>query len=396
MTSYAGVSLWFDQVGDLTPRPPLDGDVEADVAIVGAGYTGLWTAYYLALADPSLRIAVVEREIAGFGASGRNGGWCSALFAASGPAIAAAAGGGAAGHAAAVDLQAAMVETVDEVGRVAAAEGIDCGYAKGGTLTLATSPAHEARVRAHVADDHDWGLTDTRWLSAAEVRERVGAAGVLGGALTPHCARVQPAALVRGLARAVEGRGVALYERTAATALRPGVVSTDRGEVRAPVVVRATEAYTPELPGQRRTVLPIYSLMVATAPLPPAAWAELGWDGCETLTDGRHLLVYAQRTADGRIAFGGRGAPYHPGSVTEPAYDRDERVFAELERTMRALLPAVGDVPVTHRWGGPLGAHPGLVPLRRARPGDRAGLGRRVRRRRRRRPRTWPGAPWPT
>jgi glycine/D-amino acid oxidase-like deaminating enzyme len=357
MTSYAGVSLWFDQVGDLTPRPPLDGDVEADVAIVGAGYTGLWTAYYLAVADPSLRIAVLEREIAGFGASGRNGGWCSALFAASGPAIAAAAGGGAAGHAAAVDLRAAMVETVDEVGRVAAAEGIDCGYAKGGTLTLATSPAHEARVRAHVADDHDWGLTDTRWLSAAEVRERVGAAGVLGGAWTPHCARVQPAALVRGLARAVVGRGVALYERTAATALRPGVVSTDRGEVRAPVVVRATEAYTPELPGERRTVLPIYSLLVATAPLPPAAWAELGWDGCETLTDGRHLLVYAQRTADGRIAFGGRGAPYHPGSVTEPAYDRDERVFAELERTMRALLPAVGDVPVTHRWGGPLGAH---------------------------------------
>jgi glycine/D-amino acid oxidase-like deaminating enzyme len=134
-------------------------------------------------------------------------------------------------------------------------------------------------------------------------------------------------------------------------------VVTDRGRVRAPVVVRATEAYTPELPGERRTVLPIYSLIVATAPLPPSAWAELGWDGGETLTDGRHLLVYAQRTADGRIAFGGRGAPYHPGSRTEPAYDRDERVFAELERTLRGLLPAIGDVPVTHRWGGPLAAY---------------------------------------
>jgi glycine/D-amino acid oxidase-like deaminating enzyme len=300
---------------------------------------------------------VVEREIAGFGASGRNGGWCSALFAASRPAVAAAAGGGAAGRAAAIDLQAAMVETVDEVGRVAGAERIDSGYAKGGTLTLATSPAHEARIRAHVAEDADWGLAGSRWLSAAEVAERVGAAGVLGAAFTPHCARVQPAALVRGLARVVEARGVAVYERTAATALRPGVVVTDRGEVRAPVVVRATEGYTPELPGQRRAVLPIYSLLVATAPLPPAAWADLGWNGCETLTDGRHLLVYAQRTADGRVAFGGRGAPYHLRSATDPAYDRDEQVFAELERTMRALLPAIGDTPVTHRWGGPLGAH---------------------------------------
>jgi glycine/D-amino acid oxidase-like deaminating enzyme len=357
VTSYAGVSLWMEQVGGLVPRPALGGDVDVDVAVVGAGYTGLWTAYYLALAEPSLRIAVVEREIAGFGASGRNGGWCSALFAASREKVAKAAGGGESGRTAALDLQAAMVGTVDEVGRVVAAERIDCGYAKGGTLTLATSPAHEERIRAEVAADHDWGLADTRWLSPAEVKERIDASGVLGAAFTPHCARVQPAALVRGLARAVEARGVRVYERTAATALRPGVVETDRGEVRAPVVVRATEAYTPELAGLRRAVLPIYSLIVATAPLPPDAWAEVGWDGRETLTDGRHLLIYAQRTADGRVAFGGRGAPYHLRSATDPAYDRDERVFAELERTMRALLPGIGDVPVTHRWGGPLGAH---------------------------------------
>ena len=262
--------------------------------------------------------------------------------------------------AAARDLQAAMVETVDEVGRVAAAEGIDCGYAKGGTLTLAPRPRTQATgPRARSTDDHDWGLAqDTCGCSSpAEARERIGAAGVLGATFTPHCARVQPARLVRGLARVVEARGVTVYERTAATAMRPGRGARPTGAtVRAPVVVRATEGYTPQLPGQRRAVLPIYSLIVATAPLPAAAWAELGWGGRETLTDGRHLLIYAQRTADGRIAFGGRGAPYHFGSPTEPAYDRDERVFAELERTLRALLPAIGDVPVTHRWGGPLGA----------------------------------------
>lgn len=341
----------MEQCGPIVPRAPLDGDVEADVAVVGAGYTGLWTAYYLAEADPALRIVVVEREVAGFGASGRNGGWCSALFAASREAVARESG-----RAAALDLQAAMVETVDEVGRVAAVEGIDCGFAKGGTLTLAGSPAQVDRVRGHVEADREWGLAGSRWLDAAQVRERVAVAGVLGAAYTPHCARLQPAALVRGLARAVEARGVRIAERTAATALRPGAVETDRGTVRAPVVVRATEAYTPELPGERRTVLPIYSLIVATEPLPDAAWRDLGWDGCETLTDGRHLLIYVQRTADGRVAFGGRGAPYHARSRTEPAYDRDERVFAELERTMRALLPGIGSAAVTHRWGGPLAA----------------------------------------
>jgi glycine/D-amino acid oxidase-like deaminating enzyme len=352
VSAYAGLSLWHDTCrDDLTPRPPLTGDTDVDVAIVGAGYTGLWTAYYLAVADPALRIAVVEREIAGFGASGRNGGWCSALFAASRAAVAEVAG-----RAAAVDLQAAMVETVDEVGRVAAAEGIDCGFAKGGTLALATSPAHVERIRDHVAEDHAWGLADTRWLTAAEVSERVGAAGVLGAAYTPHCARVQPADLVRGLARAAEARGVRICERTAATAIRPGVVETGHGTLRADVVVRATEAYTAELPGLRRALLPIYSLIVATAPLPAATWAEVGWAGAETLTDGRHLLVYAQRTADGRIAFGGRGAPYHLASRTDPAYDRDQRVFAALEGALRTLLPAVAGLPITHRWGGPLAA----------------------------------------
>ncbi len=357
MRSYAGLSLWHDTCSDdLTPRPGLDGDAEADVAVVGAGYTGLWTAYYLAAAEPSLRIVVLEREVAGFGASGRNGGWCSALFAAGREAVARAGGGGDRGRAAARDLQRAMVETVHEVGRVAALEGIDCGYARGGTLTLATSPAHVDRVRALVADDHAWGLTDSRWLGADEVRERIGAAGARGAAYTPHCARVHPANLVRGLARAVERSGVTVYEGTAATAIRSGVVQTDRGRVRAPVVVQATEAYTPQLPGQHHAVLPIYSLIVATAPLAPAAWSELGWAGCETVTDGRHLLVYAQRTADGRVALGGRGAPYHFGSRTDPAFDRDERVFAGLERALRTLLPGVGDAPVTHRWGGPLAA----------------------------------------
>ncbi len=355
---YRRLSLWLDTCGEeLAPRPALDRDLDVDVAVVGAGYTGLWTAYYLAAADPSLRIALVEREIAGFGASGRNGGWCSALFPTSREVLARRAG-----RPAAIALHRTMVETVDEVGRVVAAEGLDVGWVKGGTLTLATGPAQVTRLRAAVQADRDWGLSesDSRWLSAAEVAERVSAAGVLGAAYTPHCARVHPARLVRGLARAVERHGVPVYERTAALRIRPGgagrpaEVDTSGGRLRAEVVIRATEAYTPGLPGHRRDLAPIYSLMIGTAPLPPPASDRLGWRGAETVTDGRRLIIYAQHTADGRIAFGGRGAPYHFGSRVRPAFDRDDRVFAALERTMREVFPAAGDVPVTHRWGGPL------------------------------------------
>jgi glycine/D-amino acid oxidase-like deaminating enzyme len=347
-------SYWTASVDDdLSPRPSLPGDVDVDVAVVGAGYTGLWTAYYLALADPTLRIAVVESEIAGFGASGRNGGWCSALFPQSVPALTRRYG-----HDRAHALHTAMKSTVDEVGRVAAAEGIDCHYAKGGTIALARNPAQWERVRDEVAvaRAHGIGEEDLALLGADEARRHAGATGVLGGTYTPHCAAIHPARLVRGLARVVERRGVRLYERTPATAIRPGVVQTGLGRIRADAIVRATEAYTPQLPGHRRTVIPIYSLMIATEPLPESFWAEAGLARRETFADHRNLIIYGQRTADGRFAFGGRGAPYHFGSSITPGYDQEPRVHAELTRALRDLFPALGTARIAHTWGGPLAA----------------------------------------
>ncbi len=335
---------------DLTPRAPLPGDTDVDVAIVGAGFTGLWTAYYLTLADPSLRIAVVEAQVAGFGASGRNGGWCSALFPESPAALARRHG-----RPAAVALLRALEATVDEVGRVAAEEGIDCHFAKGGTVSLARTPAQETRARELVESESDFGV-DVSWLPAAEARDRCGATSVLGGVYTPHCAAIHPGRLVRGLAQAVERRGVAVYERTRALALRSGAVVTDRGTVRAPVVVRATEGYTPSLAGQRRTLAPLYSLMVATEPLPAAFWSDAGLARRETFTDLRRMIIYGQRTADDRLAFGGRGAPYHFGSRVSPSFDRDTRVHNAIEATLVELFPSLGPTPpITHRWGGPLG-----------------------------------------
>jgi glycine/D-amino acid oxidase-like deaminating enzyme len=353
VTDYRRLSLWHDTVDDdLTPRPALGGDLDVDVAVVGAGYTGLWTAYYLAAADPTLRIAVLEAEVAGFGASGRNGGWCSALFPAPVGWLAKRYG-----RERAVAQHRAMQGAVDEVGRVAAAEGIDCHFAKGGTVVAARSSVQLDRARAEVAEARHWGFDedDLALLGADEARTRLAAGDVLGATYTPHCAAIHPARLARGLARAVERRGVTVYEQTPVTAIEPHLAVTPHGRVRADVVVRATEGFTPRLPGMRRDLAPVYSLMVATEPLPDDVWERIGLAGRETFSDFRHLIIYGQRTADGRLAFGGRGAPYHFGSRIRPRQDRDPDVFAALHRTLVDLLPAVQDAAFTHAWGGPLG-----------------------------------------
>jgi glycine/D-amino acid oxidase-like deaminating enzyme len=353
MQGYRTLSFWLDDLdGDLTPRPPMAGSIDVDVAIVGGGYSGLWTAYYLKRADPSLRIAVVEAEICGFGASGRNGGWCSALFAGARQKSAKRHGRGAA-----IAMQRAMFSTVDEVGRVLGAEGIDANWHKGGTLTLATTPAQEIRLRQELDGERSWGFTedDFVWLDEAAARARIDAAGVRGGLFTPHCARVHPAKLVRGLAGVVVSSGVSVYEQTRATSIEPGRVTTFYGDVKADVVVRATEGYTARQRGRRRFLLPLYSMMIATEPLPAAFWREAGWSNRETMNDGRHLIIYSQRTADDRIAFGGRGAPYHFGSRIEDEYDCEPRVFELLRHSLVSLFPAAADARITHRWGGPLG-----------------------------------------
>jgi glycine/D-amino acid oxidase-like deaminating enzyme len=350
---YRPLSFWHDTVpGTLAAGDPLPGDIEADVAIVGAGFTGLWTAYYLRKADPSLRIVVCDREIAGYGASGRNGGWCSALFPASLAKLERLTD-----RAGAVAMQRAMHETVDEVGRVAAAEGIDCHWAKGGTVMLARSPLQLERAREEVAEAREFGFgeEDLRLLTAAEASEMAAASEVTGGTYTPHCAAIHPARLVRGLAGVVRRSGVSVYERTEVLQIQPGRVVTRAGTVRSRYVIRATEGYTPTISGLRRAVVPVYSLMIATEPLPEEVWDKIGLAGRPTFGDLRHLIIYGQRTADGRFAFGGRGAPYHLGSAVRPAFDRVPAVFAELRRTLAELFPVLGEVQVTHTWGGPIG-----------------------------------------
>ena len=345
---YRGLSFWHDSLGPgaLTPRAPLDGDTDADVAIVGGGLTGLWTAWYLLERDPSLKIVVLEKEIAGFGASGRNGGWCSALFPRSTASLERRHG-----REAALAMRRAMIDTVDEVDRATRTAGIDADFVKGGTIAYARTGVQWRAARAEVEEAAGYGV------DALELwgPERLRASQALGASYDPACARVHPAKLVRGLAAALERRGVRIVEQTEVLDYRPHRVRTAHGTVNCDNFVVATEGYGAELRATHRRVVPLYSLMIATEPLPDSLWDELGITHGQTFTDYRHLLIYGQRTADNRFAFGGRGARYHWGSAIRPGYDQVPRVFEHLRRTLGELFPAIGDVAVTHHWGGPLG-----------------------------------------
>jgi glycine/D-amino acid oxidase-like deaminating enzyme len=348
-TVNGGISFWYAGTGIPLPREPLPGDAEADVVIVGGGYTGLWTAYYLKQAVPFLRITVLEAQFCGYGASGRNGGW---LY------------NGIAGRDryaklhgrdAAVALQQAMNATVEEVVRVAADEGIDADIQQGGVLEVAYSPAQLARLRAYHEREAAFGEKDRVLMGAAESARRIRAAGTVGASWTPHGARVQPVKLLQGLAAAVERLGVTIHESTAVTEIRPKHAVTPYGTVRAPYVLRCTEGFTASVKGQRRTWLPMNSSMIVTEPLPPELWETIGWEGGETLGDLAHAYMYAQRTADGRIALGGRGVPYRFGSRTDNDGRTSERTVAALREVLVRLFPATAGVAVEHAWSGVLG-----------------------------------------
>jgi glycine/D-amino acid oxidase-like deaminating enzyme len=341
------VSHWYTQLP--TPRPGLPGDRDADVCIVGAGYTGLWTAYYLKQADPGLRITLLEARFAGFGASGRNGGWLSGLPPGHRGVLAKTHGRGNV-----IAWQHMLNEAVDEVIDVAAREGIDADIVKGGNLEVARTPAQAKRLRHELDEDRRWGVEDAQILTADEARQRINVDSLVLGGFNPHCARIQPAKLARGLADVVERLGATLYEQTPVTRIQPGRAVTPLGTVRAPVIIRATEGFTARMPGLRRRWLPMNSAMIATDPLPQQVWDAIGWQGRETLGDLAHGFFYAQRTADGRIALGGRAVPYRYAS----GIDRDGAVGQDtidyLTGVLNTALPQTRGVPIAHGWCGVL------------------------------------------
>ncbi|MFK4065778.1 NAD(P)/FAD-dependent oxidoreductase [Streptomyces sp. NPDC029674] len=348
-TVNGGISFWYADDGLPTAREPLTSDTTADVCVVGGGYTGLWTAYYLKKAAPFLRITVLEQKFCGYGASGRNGGWLYNGIAGRDRYAALH------GREAAVRLQRAMNETVTEVIGTARAEGIEADIHHGGVLEVAYTPAQLARLKDFHDTELSYGEKDRTLHGARETAERIRVAGAVGSTWTPHGARLHPVKLVKGLADTVESLGVTIHESTPVTEIKPKHAVTPYGTVRAPYILRCTEGFTASLKGQRRTWLPMNSSMIATEPLSPAQWESIGWEGRETLGDMAHAYMYAQRTADGRIALGGRGVPYRYGSRTDNDGRTQHPTIEALHSILLRFFPQLAGVRVAHAWSGVLG-----------------------------------------
>jgi glycine/D-amino acid oxidase-like deaminating enzyme len=343
------VSFWWtgQPVDD---RPRLEGHVQADIVIIGAGYTGLWTAYYLSEAAPDRRIVVVEARHVGYGASGRNGGWLTSALAGHRGRMAHRLG-----RDRVVALQRQMIGTVDEVMERARAEGIDADIVKGGVLQVARNAAQLERLHELADDERHWGDSEANLLTQGESRALVEISGTRGGHFSPHTARLHPVKLVTGLAQAVERRGVTIYQESPVLEITRGRVATSAGSVQAPVVLRCTEGFTARLRGQRRALLPMNSSMIVTAPLSSRQWDEIGWSTCPVVGDLAHAYIYAQRTADGRIALGGRGVPYRYASKTDVDGQTSARTIMQLNDALTSMFPTLRDTPIDHAWSGVLG-----------------------------------------
>ena len=350
MLEPSDVSHWHASLPAASRRAALQEHLNAEVVIVGAGYTGLWTAYYLKQNAPELDIVVLEMNFVGFGASGRNGGWCSPDLAgldnwSDDPQT----------EDAAENLENQMYDAVDEVGRVSQRENIDCDYAKDGQISVAVTPAQEKRLKKEF---DAWADSDTegryRWLSRDQVSDYIKIKGARAGVLSSQCAVIHPAKLVTGLARIVEKLGVRIFEGSAAREIAAGTVKTENGSVTARQIVIATEAYSDKTPGLARRLVPVHSQLIVTEPLSEAIWQEIGLRNRLLFNDGRSLVTYGQRTADHRIAFGYR-ASYLFGSGIQDTFDVDDPSFDIIRDILVSFFPVLENTKIDRCWGGVLG-----------------------------------------
>ena len=349
---YRKLSFWHDSLpGPLLVRSSLEKDIEVDIAIAGAGYTGLWTAYYLKQLDPTLSIAIIESEVAGFGASGRNGGWCSSYLsgleaALEQPAL----------KDAAIRLQRQMFDAVKEVGRVSKQESIDCHFEQSGQIEAAILPAQLQRLHELVDFMHDLGFGEEDFchLSPQQLAEHINIDGALGGMHMSHCAAIHPARLACGLADVVEASGVTIFEQTPVVSLDRQGFTTPKGRVKGGITILATEGYTRTIKGLERKLIPVHSMMVVTEPLSERQLEQTGMNKRYTFNNGDHMTTYGQLTADQRIAFGCRGS-YHFGSQIRSQFEMADPEFEVVWNTLLKFFPSLRDSRYTHAWGGAMG-----------------------------------------
>jgi glycine/D-amino acid oxidase-like deaminating enzyme len=356
---YKNTSLWFDTLEQQPQkRDPLVSDIDVDVAIIGAGFTGLWAAYYLKKHRPELNIAVLESEVAGYGASGRNGGWVAGLIAGFDKYVAPLS------ESKRAQCCRMLFDNIDEIEAVLTKEGINADFNKSGVIYAAARYPEQVRLQQkQLKQYYDSGHTekDCYWLDAQQLNEKVRLRNGLGAIYKPHCATVNPLSIVCGLAQVLEKMGVVIYEKTRALSIKPRKVVTENAVVQATTIIPALEGYSSSLAGFDHNIIAVQSLIIATQPLSDSLWDEIGLDNREAFSEGSRMVSYGQRSADGRMIFGARGG-YNYGGKPHGEFSLNDQPFRIRETLMRDLFPMLDTVEVTHGWGGSLGMARNFAP----------------------------------
>lgn len=362
LISEYGSKIYWLETSKNDPRPAVTESITADVAIVGGGYTGLWTAYHLLEADPTLRVVVLEGQEVGFGASGRNGGFAMTLLDMSLSLLRQNHGDERARAA-----HLAVAQSVREIGATIEQHGIDCEWVHGGLSVVATSRAQMERVEADLETASALNLPGFRRLSRDEIQAEIHSPTYLGALHEDHCGVLHPARLAHGLARTVESMGAQIHESTPVTGFDtsgPTVrLTTPGGEVRAEQVVLATAAWGSQLPWFNNKIVPLFTYIALTEPLTDAQWDTVGWERRQGVEDKRNFVHYYRRTADGRILWGGSDGVFYRGGGLRPEHDRSPKALARLTETFRQTFPQLNEVRFSHHWGGPVGITPTFLPI---------------------------------
>jgi glycine/D-amino acid oxidase-like deaminating enzyme len=366
------LGYWIEEAGEVAPGAPLAGEREADVLVVGGGYTGLWTAWYLRQLEPEARVVLLEaEEVCGHGPSGRNGGFCNAMW------ISLPSLRGRWGDEAALAIAVAAEQAVGRIAEFCEREEVDAWFRPAGYMQVSTAAAHDGAWLAALEACRELGMPEAmRPLTRAEVAERCASPVFREGAVCPSSATVQPARLALGLRDRLRAAGVEIFESSAVRSFREGTdgveARTEGGSVRAGRAVLAIGSAAKGRHGPLRGRLTVASShMVLTEPVPELL-EQVGWDGGECITDCRALLDYFRTTPDGRIAFGWGGGRIAMGARTKGRAEVDASVIAATAARLYEYFPGLQGKRITHAWGGPIDASPTHLPEVRSLSGGRS------------------------
>jgi glycine/D-amino acid oxidase-like deaminating enzyme len=351
-------SLWLSTL-DYRERPSLEGALNVDVAIIGGGFSGLSSAYHIRRLDAASKVAVLEAQVTGYGASGRNGGFSMTLFG-----VSLALTHALHGRRRTREAAEYMIDAVEYVDGLVNRERLQCDYERSGFLRVATTPTYRRRLEHELELAAKVDLTGLEWWDQARVRSAVHADAFIGGVWEARCALLNPAKLSRELARVAEAAGATIYDRSPVTGIRRDAsgfrLATPRGHVNSKKLVFATNAWSHLFPWIRGKQVPVWTHLIATEPLAPAQWAAVGWEGRMGLEDARNLIHYFRPSPDGRILMGGGNVVLGFGRRMD--YDQHAATFQHLEQFLKSILPQLAGVKVTHRWGGPVSVTTDVVP----------------------------------